>query len=281
MERISSSIITAALLVGLMVLPAASQNLSEQEQISSFESSNQSAKSTKVTQTPEGIVKEVSTAFDDFKINISGDQSTAVLTTQEAEIKTTKTPGKTVRTLKTSQGKYKKIQSYDKEVIEVSTPQGTLVEKISGGKKTTRFKGLNRTDVENVKASLQEKFEEKRAQLEEKSSYLDNNEERIDSKPSIDLDVQPDTSQGNGEYVEIINSENDSIDFSGRKIEDEAGTSFTFESATLPENDSIKLYTDYNETEYNWDRGLAVWSESGDTAYLYNSENTLITEYSY
>jgi len=287
METITSSALTAVLLVGLMVLPVASENLSKQEEPSSFERPENNIKSSTVTRGPESFVKEVSTALDDFKVNISGDGSEASLEDGVSRIKTSKEPGKTVRTLKTSEGLYKEVERYDREVTKVSTPRGELKVKIEDGRKTTSFEGVNRSEVERVKASLKQKFQKKLDELNKRDNYtreLDSQENikgEDEETYSIGLEVQPDTSEGEGEYVEIENNANNSVDMSGWRIEDDSQTSFTFENATLEAEDSIKLYTDYNETEHNWDRGLAVWAESGDTAYLYNRKDNLVEKQSY
>jgi len=283
MESIRSTVVTALVLVGLLALPAASENLSEQETVESVETANNPVEV--MTRTgPDSFVKEVSTAFESFKTNTSRNQSSSTLETPNYRIETFSNPGETVKKVESDQGVLKKINSSSEKVTVVEAPEGRLVEKIVDGEKVVKFTGINKSEVESAKQILESNFDERLSEIQERKSTNkpESNENNDSSEPSsIELYVQPDTSLGEGEYVEIRNLESEALDLESWRIEDENGASYTFEPGEIDPGNSAKLYTNSTAGEYNWGRGLAVWNSDGDTAYLYDKEDSLISEYSY
>lgn len=87
------------------------------------------------------------------------------------------------------------------------------------------------------------------------------------------------------EYVELQNQGSQAASMGGWTIRDEAGTTYTFPSGfSLAPGASVKVYTGTGSntaTELYWNRGTAVWNNSGgDTAYLYNGA-TLMDSWHY
>lgn len=272
MDGISSSVMTAAAITGLLALPIASGDVPS---TGSFSANEDAPVEMKTETSSESFVKTVSTAFDKFKINISGNQSYSILEKPEFQIETFQEPGKTERILETSTGTYRVVEASNKRIEEVKVPEGELVKKVEDGKITTYFDGINRSKVESLKNDLRKKYEESISGLESRHREMSSS-----SKPEIDVSVQPDSSQGDGEYIELENLESKTLDIEDWRIEDEAGNEYTFNDAEIEENSYLRVYTSNESKSFNWDTNY-VWNENGDTAYIYDSEDNLVEEYSY
>lgn len=274
MEGVSSSIIVAAAMTGLLALPMASDNVSP---TGSFSAPDQSEAPVEMTTRtgPNSFVKEVSTAFEEFRMNITGNRSRSVLETPESQIETVQKPGKTVRTLETSTGVYQVINSSEKRVERVEVPEGELIRKVENGKIVEKFDGVNRSRVDSLKTRLEIRYEEEIEGLRQRYEAMN---ER--SGPEIDIYVQPDPSVEEGEYIRLRNTGSETVDLEGWRVEDEASNSYTFESASLEPDESLKLYSSNDDSTYNWDSGY-VWNMNGDTAYIYNEDDRLVAEKSY
>ena len=91
------------------------------------------------------------------------------------------------------------------------------------------------------------------------------------------------TSEPN-EYVEIRNEESYPIQLNNWKLSDAANHIFTFPSFVIQPDQVCRVYTNESHPEwcdFNYGSGTAIWNNSGDTAYLRDSNGTLIDDYSY
>lgn len=282
MESRSTSVVTAALLVGLMVLPAASENLAGKES-SYIEAESNDPVETTTRISSDSFVKSVSTAFEEFEFNSSGSNSEASLETPDSRIETEKSPGKTVRELETNRGVLRKVDGSEKQVTEVNVAEGTLIEKVENGERYKEFDGFNESHVESVRADLEARFEEELSKMEDyQDDVIPDDFGTNNDSVSLSVYVQPDTSKEDGEYIEINNTEQKNLDISGWSVEDSNGVEYVFdEGSSIPGEESIRVYTDNSEAEFNWDRGLAVWSSSGDTAYIYDESGNQVEQYIY
>jgi len=71
---------------------------------------------------------------------------------------------------------------------------------------------------------------------------------------------------------------------SGWHVQDEVDTTYTFPAFTLLARAHVRLHTGSGTntaTDLYWARGRAVWNNTGDTVYLYNSAWVLVDSYSY
>jgi len=88
----------------------------------------------------------------------------------------------------------------------------------------------------------------------------------------------------NDEYVVIRNTGAVSADLTGCILEDEAGHRFTFPSVSLEPDATLTIYTGSGtdtEEELYWGRSKAVWNNSHETVYLYDSDMNLIDQQSW
>lgn len=274
MEGVSSSILAAAAMTSLLALPMASDDVNPTGSFSGVENPETPVEMTTRTG-PDSFVKKVSTAFDNFKMNITGNRSRSVLETPDSHIETIQKPGKTVRKLETSTGVYKVINSSDKDVEKVKVPEGELTRKVENGKVVEKFDGINRTRVSSLKDRLENRYENEIEGLRQR--YKSMNE---DSGPEIGIYIQPDPSVDEGEYIRIRNTGSEDLKLDDWRVEDEASNSYTFETVSLEPDESLKLYSDNENATYNWDSGY-VWNMNGDTAYIYDEEDRLVKQKSY
>jgi len=130
---------------------------------------------------------------------------------------------------------------------------------------------------------LDGRFDERVSEVQNhlEATNVESEIDESESSGSIEVYVQPDTSLGEGEYVEIRNLDGEALDLEDWRIEDESGSSYTFEAGEISPGSDARLYTNSTAGEYNWNRGLAVWNSNGDTAYLYDESDDLKSEYSY
>ncbi len=87
------------------------------------------------------------------------------------------------------------------------------------------------------------------------------------------------------EYAQITNQGSVDVNLSGWRLNAGApGLDFYFPSYTLAVGESCWVYTNENHPEYcgfNFGRGSAIWSNSGDCGYLYNNKGILVSSYCY
>ena len=92
------------------------------------------------------------------------------------------------------------------------------------------------------------------------------------------------SSQEPDEYVEIRNDDDQPVQLEGWTLRDEAEHIFTFPSHILQAGQVCRVYT--NETHAEWcgfsyASASAIWNNSGDTAYLRDSDGALVDIYTY
>jgi hypothetical protein len=88
----------------------------------------------------------------------------------------------------------------------------------------------------------------------------------------------------NEEYVCFTNRGNSTVDISGWTVRDVAAHIYTFPTFTLAAHLSVKLHTGCGTNTYTdvyWCQTGAIWNNSGDTVYLYNSASVLVDSYTY
>lgn len=97
-----------------------------------------------------------------------------------------------------------------------------------------------------------------------------------------------DTNKKNEEWVEIKNSCSDSVQLSSYLIKDSsASNTYTFNAFSLGSNGVVKIHSGCGQdssTDLYWkcpEGRYAIWNNSGDHAYLYNSSGVLVSDYQY
>ena len=86
------------------------------------------------------------------------------------------------------------------------------------------------------------------------------------------------------EFVEIKNNDSHFIQLQNWTLRDAADHVFTFPAFVMTPGQICRVYTNENHPEwcgFNYGSGTAIWNNSGDTATLRDSSNSLIDEYVY
>jgi micrococcal nuclease len=95
----------------------------------------------------------------------------------------------------------------------------------------------------------------------------------------------PDNENPNGEWIEIMNQGNQSIDMTNFTIKDEANNIYQFDSFTLPPDDIVRLHSgtgqDDDETLYWGLVNQSVWNNKGDAAFLRDAKGALVDQFEY
>jgi hypothetical protein len=87
------------------------------------------------------------------------------------------------------------------------------------------------------------------------------------------------------EYSEITNLGSNSVNLARWRLNaGDPGQDYWFPSFQISPGQSCRVYTDEYHPEHcglNFGRGSAIWNNSGDCGYLYNSYGTLVDTYCY
>jgi competence protein ComEC len=114
------------------------------------------------------------------------------------------------------------------------------------------------------------------------------------SAPAADVQVAPWCSQWdapgndndnlNEEYVCFENQGGSAADMTDWHVQDAVSTTYTFPAFMLAAGAHVQLHTGSGvdtATDLYWGRGQAVWTNTGDTVYLYDAGWGLVDEYTY
>jgi competence protein ComEC len=85
------------------------------------------------------------------------------------------------------------------------------------------------------------------------------------------------------EYVEIIN-QGDAVQLQGWTLRDDANHVYTFPSFLIQPNQACRIYTNQSHPEscgFNYGSGAAIWNNTGDCAYLRNSQGQEVSKKCY
>lgn len=89
----------------------------------------------------------------------------------------------------------------------------------------------------------------------------------------------------NGEWVEIVNEGSAAVNLEGYSLKDAANHIYTFPAFTLQPGTTVRLYSGQGQDDASslyWGLvGEAVWNNSGDSAFLRDSEGNLVDDYTY
>ena len=275
MPNINQSVLVSLVLVGVLAIPAASQSLPEERQNLGLESNESEPVEISTSLDSDRFIRVVSTAFETVTVNRTSNRSMRTIETSDKLLEVEETPGRIERRLENPEGLLIQVKESEMEKIEVHGPEGTLIERNISGSIEQEFEGTDLEALEDRKNNLMESMDEMMSENEEFQSL------ETDDTASVSLEVQPDASEGEGEYLEIENLKDQAIELEDWRVEDDAGNSYTFDSGEIESGESIRLYTENSEAKHNWDNGIPVWNQNGDTAYLYNEDDELVEEYSY
>jgi hypothetical protein len=83
----------------------------------------------------------------------------------------------------------------------------------------------------------------------------------------------------NAEWIQLKNACTKSQAFSGWKVKDLAGHTYTFGTYALGASSKVRIHTGHGtntSTDRYWNQGSYIWNNTGDTAYLKNGAGTTV-----
>lgn len=277
MPTIGQSAMLASVLVGMLSIPAASQELDISQSvvgdIDNISASEQNPRDVSESMSSDSYTKVVSDAFSEFRTMISSDSSRLSKTTSDSRVRVETEPGEKKFVLETPSGTIERTYSAGSVTETVTTPSGVLTESREEGAVSVEFEGEDREAVEETAETLRQDLQQEVQNLRKRSNVTSENDDRT----QIDVEIEPE----GDEYIRISSSTG--LDLDGWKIEDSDNQSYTFEDVSIEEGESLTLYSgtgDGNQTSLYWGTPY-IWNNGGDTATIYDSEGEKVMEKSY
>lgn len=271
MTDLSTSLVMASVVVGLLTVPAASETINSSKTVSEdlpqISGSNGTAKEVVTTSGSDSISRKVETALKKFETSVSSDKASTSLETPTADFSVEQESDEKKWVLETSKGELEISRSPDSIVETVETPQGTLVKKSENGETTEKFNGKDREKVEEIRSELRSLMKQKKQELEERASKT----RATHYSDSLELSIN----ETAPEHVTIRNTGSSEINLTGWKLFNNNPESFEL-TASLETGQKLHVFTEdekdleIDEKEddlYLYDSGL-TWENTGDTATL-------------
>lgn len=107
---------------------------------------------------------------------------------------------------------------------------------------------------------------------------------QVSDLPILHIEANPPGADIVGEYLLIANHSGRTVEMTNWKVVDRAGHRYVFPRFTLSRDAQVRLWTKAGAdtgTDLFWGYGRAVWNNSGDTAFLYDAQDYLISTYIY
>ncbi|MFB6191316.1 MAG: lamin tail domain-containing protein [Candidatus Nanohaloarchaea archaeon] len=288
MAAIPQAAIAASVIVGLLSVPVASQQVemtgAATAELPDVSTSESVPKEVSRTTTPEGFRATVETAFNSFRTSISSGKANVTLENAGSELEVQRTPGRTEWSLTTPQGTLTIKESSERTVEKVSTPHGDLRIVVEEGSRETSFSGSERRKVEQARRELHQLLEQKKKELQDRKQRL-----RKRAMPDIEVIANSSTatssdSSGSPEHVVIVNREFEPVNLEGWTLSDTSST-HEFGDVTVEAGEKLRVYTDSDSAVDEqepaiFDSGIS-WNDGGDTAVLRNADGQEIDRESY
>jgi len=251
---------TAAVLVTLLAVPTASQNIEFEEQ--------------RISDTPvitTGTDTEIDTSID------SEEPSTVEIEKHNTLYTVKETPSERVEKVETPEGTLKQVRNNNSYISKLSTPYGELTEGMKNGRQIEEFTGANRSKTKEIMGSLTGKAENYRQKALQKML------------PEIEIKVTKSKATDQDERARIENEETESADITGWTVVNSDGDTYTFEETEIPARGDLLIYTkeesELNVTEDNTTEYLygteTDWDADSEKAAVFNTEGVKIDEDSY
>lgn len=282
MADISSSVMVASMIVGILTVPAASQTIDASDSVSAdlpnISDSESVPEQVSTETTSDSFSRTVETAFREFETVISQDSAETSLESPGSSLEIEKSPEKTTWTFESSLGRLVVERTPSRTVERVETPQGTLEKVQVDGGISRNFEGADREKVEETAEELRDLMEQKKKQIEQRR------EKTVAEQYERNLEIEIDAPE---DFVIIENQGSSAVNLDGWKLSDEA-RSYKFESVSVPAEGKLYAYTDSEEeleleekeeAEYVYNTDV-VWNDDGDTATLStNGEEVAVKSY--
>lgn len=251
---------TAVVLVTLLAVPTASQNIEFEEQ--------------RVSETPV-----ISTGTEtEIETNIDPEEPSTVEIQKHNTLYTVKeTPSERVEKIETPEGTLKQVRNNNSYLSKLSTPYGELVKGMKNGRQVSEFAGANRSKTTEIMSIMTSKVENYREKALQKML------------PEIEIKITKSKAADQDERARIENDETESVDITGWTVVNSDGDTYEFDDTEIPARGDLLIYTkeeselnvtENNRTDYIYGTGTD-WDADSEKASLFNTEGVKIDEDSY
>ncbi|WP_414837744.1 lamin tail domain-containing protein [Candidatus Nanosalina sp. VS9-1] len=248
----TGAIISAFILTALLAFPTASQNV------------DFGSESTPMVSDTSNLQTDVDIEAEDFS-KASIEESDSLYTVKE-------NPFQRIEKLSTPRGTLTLKVNNTSRIYTLEMAAGTLVEGLKDGLSVSRFKGANRTVLENRMQSMKESMDDYRARV------------RNEMTPEVDVRITRSKASDEDERAVIDNDENREIDLDGWTLTNSDPDSYTFENIVLEPGEQLFVYTaaedalnvsEEEDSGYVYGTGVD-WDETSDRAVLEDSDGVVI-----
>jgi len=106
----------------------------------------------------------------------------------------------------------------------------------------------------------------------------------VSEVPILHIEADPAGADVAGEYLLLANRSGRSLEMTNWRLRDRAGHQFVFPRFFLAAEARLRIWTKHGENGANdlfWGSDNAIWNNAGDSAVLYDSQDHLISTYTY
>lgn len=107
---------------------------------------------------------------------------------------------------------------------------------------------------------------------------------QVAAVPILHIEANPPGADIAGEYLLIGNHSGRAVEMTNWKVVDRVGHRYVFPRFVLPRDAQVRLWTKFGVDtggDLFWGYERAVWNNTGDTAFLYDAQDYLISTYTY
>ena len=253
MDNYQESVLMAFVVVVLVSVPAASQNV----EISGKE---------------EGVIDSLFS--DRFEADFKSGKEFLDLKDSEARLEVNRSFDKNVKLLQTATGYFKVVKTNSSIDKVVNTPYGRFEFGVDQGESYSRFEGDKKSEAEDIRSDLEELMDEKEKEVNEKRDIVV--EELL---PDVDLEVEDDTDI---EHFNLTNNGENAVDMSGWSVITKGSGRDSYNlTRTIESGETITYYSgsdDINLSGNQVDVDTTVYSNTnGDgSIQVYNHVDKLV-----
>lgn len=283
MTSISQAAVAASVLVGLVSVPAVSQTAPPKNSMETAipnVSTEDAGREVVKSVSPDGFEAEISTAFEKFTTRANPERANATLQTPTSDLRMEKTSKGAEWKLATARGALTVKRSHDSVTEITETPEGTLKVVREDGATTRKFRGSDRSAVEEARERLHNRLEEKKQQMDDRREELE-----PEKKVSIRINSSLADGYGNNteEHALIINEGKKAYNLDGWTVKDDDGN-YQIEDEVVEPDEKLRVYSSSEEdVSFNGKAvyGAMAWTNGGTQAILLDSDGEKVDESSF
>lgn len=253
MDNYRESVLMALIVVVLVSVPAASQNV-------------------EISGEDEGVINSMFSDY--FEADFKSGKEVLVLEDSDAKLRINETFKKDVRMLQTPTGYFKIVKTNNSIEKVINTPYGKFKFGVNQSGDYNHFKGSDKQKAEELRSDLEDLMSEKESEISEKRDIV---VERI--LPDIKVTVEEETKI---EHFNLTNNGDNEVDLTGWTVITEgSGTDWYNLTGNIDSGETVTFYSGTKDTVFSDNQievDTTIYSNSnGDgEVRVYNHVNKLV-----